>query len=284
VSHRAVPGQPRFPIRAAFFYAWYPENWKVGGRYPHFQPTRGYYNSGAATVERAQIHALVYAGMDAAISSWPGRNGPPDRRLRRLLGQTVRLGTPLKWAVYYEREGHGNPSVAAIARDLGYIKRHLASSPAYLRVRHRFVVFVYNADDRSCAVVRRWRAANARVGHRAYVVLKIFPGYERCYPQPDGWHQYAPAVPREHQGRGAYEISPGFWKADETAPRLGRSIGRFWQDVRAMVRSRARWQLVTTFDEWGEGTAVESAREWASASGQGAYLDALHDGLGRGAR
>jgi hypothetical protein len=44
-----------------------------------------------------------------------------------------------------------------------------------------------------------------------------------------------------------------------------------------MVASRARFQLVTTFNEWGEGTAVESARQWQTASGYGAYLDALHN-------
>jgi hypothetical protein len=42
-----------------------------------------------------------------------------------------------------------------------------------------------------------------------------------------------------------------------------------------MVRSRARFQLITTFNEWGEGTAVESAREWRSRSGFGRYLDVL---------
>ncbi|MFL5759808.1 MAG: metallophosphoesterase family protein, partial [Thermomicrobiales bacterium] len=48
------------------------------------------------------------------------------------------------------------------------------------------------------------------------------------------------------------------------------------QNVRDMVASGAPWQLVTTFNEWGEGTAVESATEWQSGSGYGAYLDALH--------
>jgi hypothetical protein len=43
-----------------------------------------------------------------------------------------------------------------------------------------------------------------------------------------------------------------------------------------MVASREPWQLVTTFNEWGEGTAVEPAREWRSHSGFGKYLDALH--------
>ena len=37
------------------------------------------------------------------------------------------------------------------------------------------------------------------------------------------------------------------------------------------------WHLVLTFNEWGEGTSVESAREWATPSGYGAYLDALHN-------
>ena len=37
------------------------------------------------------------------------------------------------------------------------------------------------------------------------------------------------------------------------------------------------WHLVLTFNEWGEGTSVESAQEWATPSGYGAYLDALHN-------
>jgi hypothetical protein len=40
---------------------------------------------------------------------------------------------------------------------------------------------------------------------------------------------------------------------------------------------RGRWQIVTSFNEWGEGTSVEGAREWASASGFGTYLDILHN-------
>src|SRR5204862_6775105 len=98
---------------------------------------------------------------------------------------------------------------------------------------------------------------------------------------PDAGHEYAPADPAERQGRDAYEISPGFWKGNEPAPRLRRSVRRFRRDIRAMARSHARWQLVTTFNEWLEGTAVESAREWATPSGEGAYLDALHAGLRR---
>jgi hypothetical protein len=44
-----------------------------------------------------------------------------------------------------------------------------------------------------------------------------------------------------------------------------------------MVASGANYQLIISLNEWGEGTAVESAQEWASPSGYGVYLDALHD-------
>jgi hypothetical protein len=45
-----------------------------------------------------------------------------------------------------------------------------------------------------------------------------------------------------------------------------------------MATSGQSWQLITSFNEWGEGTSVEGATQWATPSGQGAYLDAPHAG------
>jgi hypothetical protein len=77
---------------------------------------------------------------------------------------------------------------------------------------------------------------------------------------------------------GSVTISPGFAHAGPSAdrPQLARDVRRWQESVRDMVASRAPWQLVTTFNEWGEGTAIESATAWRSSSGQGVYLDALH--------
>jgi hypothetical protein len=44
-----------------------------------------------------------------------------------------------------------------------------------------------------------------------------------------------------------------------------------------MALSGARLQLVVSFNEWGEGSAVESSDSWATLSGYGAYLDVLHE-------
>lgn len=160
-----------------------------------------------------------------------------------------------------------------IQSDLVYIRDHYGNDPSFLRVNGKFVIFVYAAANDACGMADRWKQANT-VG--AYVVLKVFPGYASCASQPDDWHQYSPAVAANQQGTISYSISPGFWLKGQDV-RLARDINRWGQSVKDMVASGARWQLITTFSEWGEGTAVEPAAEWASDSGYGQYLDALHE-------
>jgi hypothetical protein len=112
------------------------------------------------------------------------------------------------------------------------------------------------------------------------VDLKVFLGYRNCANQPSSWHQYGPNAPSDEQPGYSYSVSPGWWRADQAAPLLGRDPSRWQANVKAMVASNEPWQLVTTFNEWTEGTAVESAQEWSSASGYGAYLDALRAATG----
>jgi acid phosphatase type 7 len=261
------------PIKAAFYYPWFPETWTVNGHRTHYAPDLGYYRTASTKVEDRHIAALTYAGVNAAISSWHGPGHYTDVRLASLLARTVARHSPLKWAVYDEHDPAA--SVSGLVADLKYIRDHLAKSPAYLRVGGKFVVFVYN-DIPGCATAASWASANAQIGNTAYVDLKIFPGYRSCPKQPSGWHQYAPAVSVSRADQYAVSVSPGFWRADEATPRLQRDPARFTADVRAMIASHARWQLVTTFNEWGEGTAVEGARQWQSSSGYGQYLDILH--------
>jgi hypothetical protein len=269
----AADPQPAFPIRAAFFYPWYPETWTVNGTYTHYHPALGYYSSVDQSVIASQIRALEYAKIQAAISSWWGPGTRSDTRLPLLLSATA--GHPLRWAIYYENESTGDPSASQIAYDLQYVESHYGSDPSYLRVGGRPVVFVYADAVDGCGMVDRWRKGNAAAN--AYVVLKVFNGYRLCAGQPDSWHQYGPASAASNQAGYSYSISPGFWRADEASPRLARDLVRWRQNVRDMVASSAPWQLVTTFNEWGEGTAVEDASEWETTSGFGAYLDALHD-------
>jgi len=279
-AFRAPPAdtsQPAFPIRAAFYYAWYPEAWSRRSVFPYsrFQPSLDYYDADEARIVRAHIEAMRYAHLHAGIYSWWGPVGYPMTDVRFWRYLAAARTTPFRWAIYYEREGYENPSVERIRSDLEYVRDMYASKPAYLEIDGRFVVFVYGGADDTCeSTSQRWRDANT-VG--AYVVLKAFDGYLSCTPQPEGWHQYSADLGQYGLPPAAFMISPGFDEPSEGAARLPRDLTRWREDVAAMVASNAAWQLVLSFNEWPEGTSVESAREWETPSGFGAYLDALHE-------
>jgi hypothetical protein len=270
----AVMSGLQFPIRAAFYYPWFPEAWKQQGMNPftHYQPGLGYYNQDDLSVVKMQIAAMQYGKIQAGIASWWGQGTPTAARFPSLLKLGEQMG--FYWAVYVESEGTGNPSVDAIRADLEYIRDNYAGSPAYLKVGSRFVVFVYSDPGDGCDMASRWKQGNT-VG--AYLVLKNFAGYRKCSDQPDGWHQYAPAKAVAQSQSDSYTISPGFWKGTDANPRLQRNITQWASEIQSMIVSNAKFQLITTFNEWGEGTAVESAIEWASPSHYGIYLDALHN-------
>lgn len=140
------------------------------------------------------------------------------------------------------------------------------------------VIFVYN--EAGCSVAERWRRAIEAAEGDWYVVLKLFPGYSSCKPedQPDHWHQYGPGIEYIHIRGATAAVSPGFWRADQSQPDLPRlSKARFCENTEKMVRSGEDWQLVTTFNECGEGTHVEaSSPNWGSETKYGYYLDCLH--------
>lgn len=271
--------QPSFPIYATFYYPWYPETWTVDGAHVFFHPTLGYYSTTDVATQQAHIREMDYAGLEAAISSWWGPTHYSHTRLKTLMQTTSAMGSKLKWAVYYEMEGYGDPTVDKLAADLTVIRDSLATSPAYLKVNGRFVVFVYGADDTTCEVADRWKQANQRIANAAYVQLKVFYGYRNCASQPDAWHQYGPSTASDEQAGQSITISPGFWRANESSPRLARDPARWRSNVATMVASTAPWKLVATYNEWTEGTAIESAADWGSASGHGTYVDALKNAI-----
>ncbi|MCL4560171.1 MAG: DNRLRE domain-containing protein [Chloroflexi bacterium] len=283
-TNTPAPGgdpQPSFPIRAAFYYPWFPEAWNQQGFDPftNYHPTLGYYDSGSTAVIKNHVTAMQYANIQAGIASWWGQGSQTDGRIGTILAATA--GSSFRWALYYENESQGDPSASQIQNDLTYIRDRYGKDPSYLRVNGKFVVFVYADGADGCGMADRWKQGNT-VG--AYIVLKVFPGYATCASQPDGWHQYAPAVATDAQGSYSFTISPGFWKKGDPSPRLARDLTRWNSNIQQMVASGAKFQLVTTFNEWGEGTSVESAQEWATSSGFGQYLDALHNnGRGSGA-
>ena len=108
-SAQAATWQPSFPIRAAFYYPWFPETWgPATDRYTHYQPSLGWYDSGAADVIAAHVDGMLYAGLHVGIASWWGPGTHTDSRMPALLAGAA--GKPFRWAAYVEEEGSGNPT------------------------------------------------------------------------------------------------------------------------------------------------------------------------------
>jgi hypothetical protein len=256
-----------FPIRAAFYYPWYPENFQPPGS--RYTPSAGHYSvDDASTVDR-QIKDMQYGGLQAGIISWWGRGLREDKRTPLLMAEAAKLG--FSWSAYYEKEAYGDPSAAQIASDLIYLRKY-SDEKAWLHVNGLPVIFVYADGNDGCGMASRWAQANQSAHY--YVVLKVFGGYRSCAQQPQGWHQYASGLDIQ-QGYSAI-ASPGFWRYDQTTPTVPRDPTGFRRDVTAVADSREPFQLIISYNEWGEGTAVESATAWSSASGHGVYMDILH--------
>src|SRR5438132_5700055 len=194
------------PLRAAFYYPWYPENFANNGS--HYLPSAGHYNGDDPHVVDRQITDMQYAGLQAGISSWWGRGRREDKRFALLLQEAEKLR--FSWTVYYEPEGWGDPSPATLSSDLAYLRKY-TSSPAFLHVDNKAVIFAYGDGNDGCGTVDRWRNADTT---GFYVVLKVFGGYRTCRNQPNGWHQYAPGGGLDIQNGYSAACSPGFWKND----------------------------------------------------------------------
>ena len=256
-----------FPIRAAFYYPWYPENFQNNGS--HYTPSAGDYSvDDPSTVDR-QIQDMQYGGLQAGIVSWWGVGLREDKRMPLLMAEAAKLG--FSWSVYYEKQGYSDPSVAEITSDLIYLRRY-SDQRAWLHIDGLPVIFVYAQASDGCGMASRWAQANQTTHY--YVVLKVFPGYRGCAQQPQGWHQYADTF--DVQAGYSAIASPGFWKYDEASPTVPRDPATFRQQVTEVAESREPFQLIISYNEWGEGTAVESATAWSSADGHGVYMDILH--------
>lgn len=268
------------PLRGMFYYPWFPQAWAMhrnpNDPFSHYAPSAGYYSTDDAALLHQQVLAMRYAKMNVAISNWTGQR-QVDEDTRFPMQLAAARGTGLSWSLYYGKEGRGRPSVAEIVSDLRYIKTRYATSPQYLKINQRPVIFVWGNGGETCDLNNRWHQANAEVGNSFYVILKVFPGFRDCRYQPDSWHQYSPSTAAFDQKGVAFALGAGFWLKKDSKPELARDPARWRRNIQQMVASREPMQMVATFNEWGEGTAVESARQWSSRSGFGTYLDALHD-------
>ncbi len=258
--------------------------------YPAFGP----YDSHDQAMLRKQVAQARAAGITGFIATWWGRGTFDDQGIPLLLSAAA--GTGFVVSAHYETVTGKTPESRMIAAvtDLDYILQRYAGDKAWLRALGKPVVFVY---DRAATQLTpaQWASVLAKVrrdnpGGVIVVADTLEPAYISVF---DGaalynvtgntWHKPPGEVsywahgayPKVAAVAGAGRIStatviPGYDDRELGKPpprpvtdRWGGEIYRaLWT---AAVAANPDYVLITSWNEWHEGTEIEPSVEYGSS-------------------
>src|SRR3989304_316751 len=163
--------QPSAPYFATFYYQWYkkpiPDGswsyWSDHGNNPpstwfshfipdsnpaSFDPAGELYSSNDYNNFKWQAAKMAEAKQEIAIASWFGPSTREDAAFNNIINSFMGMvDNPypnLRWSMYYEDEGFGDPAVSTIVSDLTHIRDRYANSPYFLKINGKPVIFVYS--------------------------------------------------------------------------------------------------------------------------------------------
>ncbi|WKZ46034.1 MAG: endo-1,3-alpha-glucanase family glycosylhydrolase [Anaerolineales bacterium] len=282
----------------AFYYPWYgladgasrePRVWNE--YHPVRTPAVGYYDShDSATVEK-QIDEAKSSGIDGFIVSWWGINDFTDRALRNvILPAAGRKSFAI--TIYYENYGQDRDQ---IANDFAYLINAYGPEPAFMKMDGHPVLFVYDSvatkfkredwefvfqsladKGLQCFCIADGISSAFHLGDAQFSYLfDLFQGIHNYFPlgySQEFLQQFYKSNSLKANAKGilfAGTASPGFDNSS-WAPAFGKdrlTIGRedgqlYRQTWEAAVASAPAWMLITTFNEWPEGTEIEPSQEF----------------------
>lgn len=286
-----VPSQT-VPVRAqtgdklvlAFYYAWFDMlTWEKP--LPD-KPAELYHSSDVSAIGR-HVQQAQQAGIDALIQAWYGptlANNQTESNFRILLDQAQAYGS--RAAVSVDMGGPFLQNEAEVGDALRALWAGHAQHPAYLRVRGRPVVFFWRQNNFSVAT---WETIRAQVDPERKM-LWVAEGVQTEYlPVFDGLYLYSVAwsdapgsvlvrwgdvVRRWAAERGVYRywiatVMPGYndvatGRADAFV--RDRADGAYYRACWAgAAQSEADWVVITSFNEWLEGTHIEPSTAYGDA-------------------
>lgn len=337
-SGTSGPATPKWAQRiliGAFYYLWYPENWRDGYINGFLDPPQGpalgqYDSSDLKTVEQHISWSSQY-GIDFwAVSWWPGQP-ELDKRLREKILKARNIND-IKFCIFYESAGLGladeritftPDKIKKMVSDFQYLAKNYFSHPSYLKVEGRPVVIIYLTRTFSGdypGAISQLRASLKEMGFDPYLIgdevfwyvirsaplspsthpnmrrIKLFDAitaynmYDWAKSKQMGYGNTSTFLQDVHDLYREYQsalgkkvplipaIIPGYndrgvrlSEKHSVIPRQftpGAAEGSFFiqalkQTVVPFVDPAVPMILITSFNEWNEGTQVEPTVESA---------------------
>lgn len=292
----------------AFYYPWYgtPEisgawfHWNEAGHNPEVLLANNLpdtattnhplklYDSNDPMVIKEHISLAKWAGIDVFICSWWGMDDFSDRVFRKALSIAEKeKRVPVKWTIYYETVSQvAVDKVEATVKDIMYILKEYADSPAFFKVDGKPVIFIYGRALSQLG--DKWRDIVKEVKRLSKdKVLFICDSLDaRWLDAFDGLHEYNPvgavlakadmfrrykACKEICEKRGKIScatVIPGYDDSNVRPKnpiiRLrdeGKLYKELWENA---IKANVDWVLICTFNEWHEGTEIEPSVEYGN--------------------
>ena len=264
----ALPAPPRVAI---FFYPWYGsptsdggyQQWQQNGHVPPldlysaYYPAAGAYSSSSTRLLDRQMAEIADAGVDEVVSSWWGWGSATDQRLPAVIRAARRYH--LRVAVHIEPYPGRTPGT--VAGDVIHLAG-LGISDFYVYDAEASPAADWAAMRPSLPSVRLF----AQTGHVGFAAAGKFDGvytYDIVTYDGDKFARYC-AQAHRMQLLCAPSVGPGYnaGRADgdpHVKPRRqGSTYDAMWT---AAMHAAPDFVTITSFNEWGEGTQIEPARD-----------------------
>lgn len=266
------------PLVLAFYYSWFDENTWTYDKLPDL-PAEQYVSRDRSVMGR-HIDQAKAAGIDGFLVAWYGPAGgnQTEPNLAALLEEAA--ARDFKIGILFETD---SPFIGGVDGVTGALQHALsvhASQPAFLRADGRPVIFFWRPGIYGAGTWASIRSQADPSNNAIWVaegvdtnLLTVFDGH---YLYSNTWNppadltavnqKFARQVDAMRQSTGAPRlwvatVMPGY---NDTRIRPGVGFARdreggnfFAQSWQAAIASAPNWVVLTSFNEWPEGTYIE---------------------------
>jgi len=252
-------------------------------------PALGAYDSHDPEIIDTHIRQAKRCGIDGFICTWWGQGTFDDRAFELILDHAAKEG--FSGTVYWETApGRGEEKVHRAVSDLFYILNKYGSHRAFLKYHGKPVVFVYGRVMGQVEL-RQWQPIITEVEKRyGRDFVLIADGYRKPYARIfDGIHTYnicgwvkgkkpeelralsrtrfseAVSLARRNGKISCLTVIPGYDDTKIRKPGLradrmnGETYRILWEEA---IRADPDWVLITSWNEWHEGSEIEPSWEF----------------------